>query len=57
MDLESSRHTGWIKVEALGLEGEPKAEINNYVKGLVSSGFEMNNDKDLLMCSWDTKTG
>jgi hypothetical protein len=57
VDLENSRHTGWIKAEALGLEGDTKDEWNNYVKGLVSSGIELNNDKDLLMWSWDTKSG
>ena len=51
LDLESTRHTRWIKAEALGLEGELKVEWNNYLRGLVSSGFELNNDKELLMWS------
>jgi hypothetical protein len=57
VDLENSRQTGWIKAEVLGLEGDLKDEWNNYVKGLVSLGIELNKDKDLLMWSWDTKSG
>jgi hypothetical protein len=45
------------KAEDLGLEGELLIEWNNYIKGLVGSGFELNNDKDLLLWSWDTKFG
>ena len=57
MDLENSRQTGWIKAYVLGLEGDLKYEWNNYVKGLVSLGIELNKDKYLLMWSWDTKSG
>jgi hypothetical protein len=56
-DLEDTRHTRWKKVEALGLEGEQKEEWNNYVKGLVGSGYELNNEKYILLWSWDTKGG
>jgi hypothetical protein len=57
VDLENTRQTGWIKAEVLGLEGDSKDEWNNYVKGLTSLGIELNNEKDLLMWSWDTKSG
>jgi hypothetical protein len=55
LDMEGTRHIGWKKAEDLGLEGEKKEEWNNYVKGLVGSGYELNNDKDFLLWSWDTK--
>jgi hypothetical protein len=57
LDLENTRHSRWKKAEDLGLEGEQIEEWNNYVKGLVGSGFELNNEKYLLLWSWDTKGG
>jgi hypothetical protein len=55
--LEGLSFTRWKKEESLGLEGELKEEWTNYIKGLVSSGIELNNEKDRLMWSWDTKKG
>jgi hypothetical protein len=55
--LEDTSYIRWKKAETLGLEGEQKEEWNNFVKGLVGSGFELNNEKDTLMWSWDTKGG
>jgi hypothetical protein len=57
MDMEESRHTNWKKVESLGLEREQQEEWNNFVKGLVGSGFDLNTEKDTLLWSWDTKGG
>jgi hypothetical protein len=56
-DVENTRISRWKKVEDLGLEGEQLEEWNNYVKGLVGSGFELNNEKYLFLWSWDTKGG
>jgi hypothetical protein len=55
--LANTRQPRWKKAGDLGLEGELIEEWNNYVKGLVGSGFELNNEKDSLMWSWDTKGG
>ena len=41
----------WKMAGDLGLEGELIEEWNNYVKGLVGSGFELNNEKDSLLWS------
>lgn len=57
IDMEDTSHKNWKKVETLGLEGEKKEEWNNYVKGLVGSGYELNNENDTLLWSWDTKGG
>jgi ribonuclease HI len=51
----STRLPRWKKARDLGLEGDLIDEWNNYVKGLVGSGFELNNEKDVLLWSWDTK--
>jgi hypothetical protein len=56
-DVENTRLPRWKKAEDIGLEGELLDEWNNYVKGLVGSGFELNNEKYLLLWSWDTKHG
>jgi hypothetical protein len=32
-------------------------EWKNYVKGLVSTGINLKDDKDTLIWSWDTKGG
>jgi len=37
-----------------GLVGE---EWNNFVKGLISSSIDLNNEKDTLMWFWNTKRG
>jgi hypothetical protein len=55
--LEDTSYLRWKNVETLGLEGEQKEEWNIFVKGLVGSRFELNNEKDTLMWSWDTKGG
>jgi len=47
----------WKRAKDLGLEGELLIEWNNFIKWLVGSGFELNNDKDLFLWSWDTKFG
>jgi hypothetical protein len=57
IDLENTSHTSWKKDEILGLVGEQKEEWNNFIKGLVGSGFDLNSDKDTLLWSWDTKGG
>jgi hypothetical protein len=49
LDLEGTRHTSWKKAEDLGLEEEQKDEWNNYVKGLVGLGYELNNDTYILL--------
>jgi len=51
-DISGSR---WKKAEALGLIGDQKEDWNKYVKGLVSSGTILNNNKHTLLWSWDTK--
>jgi hypothetical protein len=51
------RQTTWKKAESLGLEGEQLVEWNNFVKGLIGSGIDLNNEKDTLLWSWDTKRG
>jgi hypothetical protein len=48
-DLEDTSHTSWKKDDILGLEGEQKEEWNNYVKGLVGSRYELNNEKYILL--------
>jgi len=55
--VENTRLPRWKLAEDIGLEGELLEEWNNYVKGLFGSGFELNNEKDLLLWSWDTKHG
>jgi hypothetical protein len=55
--VENTRFPRWKLAEDLGLEGELLVEWNNYVKWFVGSGFELNNDKDLLLWSRDTKFG
>jgi hypothetical protein len=55
--MENTCHTRWKKVELLGLDGALKEEWNYFIKGLIGSGFELNNDKDILIWSWDTKDG
>jgi hypothetical protein len=54
IDLEGTSFSRWKKAETFGLEGEKKEEWTNYIKGLVSSGIELNNEKDILLWSWDT---
>jgi hypothetical protein len=39
------------------LEGVQKDEWTNYTKGLVNAGIKLNDEKDNLMWSWDTKQG
>jgi hypothetical protein len=41
----------------LGLVGDQKEEWDNYLKGLIGSGFVLNNENDILLWSWDTKKG
>jgi hypothetical protein len=40
--LEGLIFTRWKKEESLGMEGGLKDEWKNYIKGLVSSGIELN---------------
>jgi hypothetical protein len=54
---EGNNFTRWKKAESLGLEGAQKDEWKNYTKGLVSVGIELNDEKDRLLWSWDTKQG
>jgi hypothetical protein len=49
--------SSWKSAEMLGLAGEQKEEWENYVKGLNWSGFELNDETDTLVWSWDTKGG
>jgi len=55
--MQNLSFTRWKKAESLGLEGDLKDEWKNYIKGLVSSGIELNYEKDRLFSSWDTKQG
>jgi hypothetical protein len=55
--VANTRLPRWKKAWDLGLEGELIEKWNNYVKGLVGSGFELNNEKDSLLWSLDTKGG
>jgi hypothetical protein len=54
---EGFSFTRWKKEESLGLEGVLKDEWKNYIRGLVSAGIELNDEKDRLLWSWDTKKG
>jgi hypothetical protein len=53
--LQNSRK--WKNVETLGLEGAQKDEWIKYTKGLVNARIELNDEKDSLLWSWDTKQG
>jgi hypothetical protein len=55
--MEDVVHKRWLKHENLGLEGELKHDWSNYTKGLSGSGIDLNDEKDLLLWSWDTKRG
>ena len=57
VNLENTSHTSWKKDAILGLVGEQKEEWNNFIKGIVGSGFDLNSDKDTLLWSWYTKGG
>jgi hypothetical protein len=52
---EGITSTRWEKDKTLGLEGAQKDEWINYTKGLVSVGTHLNDEKDILLWSWDTK--
>jgi hypothetical protein len=47
----------WKIAEFLGLDGEQKEEWDYYVKGLVWTGIELNDEKDYLLWSWNIKGG
>jgi len=55
--MENTCYTRWKKVELLGMDEALKEECNYFIKGLIGSGFELNNDKDIIIWSWDTKDG
>jgi hypothetical protein len=57
VDRENTNITRWKRAEFLGLDGAQKEEWDNFIKGLIGSGFELNNEKDILLWSWDTKRG
>jgi hypothetical protein len=57
LEQEGIDHSRWKTTEALGLKGAHKVEWTNYTKGVVSSGIELNEEKDRLLWSWDTKHG
>ena len=50
-DLEDTSYLRWKKPKSLGLEGEQKEEWNMFVRGLIGSGYELNNEKDTLLWS------
>jgi hypothetical protein len=41
----------------LGLDGDQKEEWDNFIKGLIGSGIELNNEKYILLWSWHTTGG
>lgn len=53
--MEDSRNSNWKNVEFLGLEWVQQGEWNNFIKGLLGSGIDLNAEKDTLLWSWDTK--
>jgi hypothetical protein len=57
MDIEKSSSLRWKNAETLGLEGGKKEKWDEYVKGLVGSGFDLNIENDTLVWSWNTKGG
>jgi hypothetical protein len=57
LDMEVPRNSNWKNVEFLGLEGVQQEEWNNFIKGLLGSGIDLNAEKDSLLWSWDTKRG
>lgn len=57
MHQEGLRQTTWKKPESLGLEGEQLVKWNNFVKGLIGLGIDLNSEKYTFLWSWDTKRG